>query len=138
MSKGNGQDVGAEINAELRRIFVDGKIKDIAWGGEGADAWNAWDGPTRLAYAKKLASAMNQAAEMLQGERDEALVARDSAQASLKAADERMLIYRDTMQEAITANNALQQGNAKRIKELMARVKIQDKMIDQLNDERRP
>ena len=138
MSKGNGQDVGAEINAELRRIFVDGKIKEISWGGEGADVWNAWDGAKRLDYAMKLASAMNQAAETLQGERDEALVARDSALASLKAADERMLIYRDTMQEAITANNALQQGNAKRIKELMARVKIQDKMIDQLNDERRP
>lgn len=123
-----------EFNDEIRRIFVDGKVKPIRWGGDSETSeWASWSVDEKLEYAKELASAMNHAAEILQRERDDLATQIQFLRTSLESADDRVTIYKDTLTESITKHNAERQSDAAIIEEMRVRIKAQDATIEALN-----
>jgi hypothetical protein len=110
-------------------IFAEGRVKQIKWGREFLD----WPIQKREDYAKKLASAMNQAADEMQQDRDRHLEARVVAEKQREEAEQARDIAKDTLMQNIMESNAKEQELLKKLIELQARVTAQDKVIEELN-----
>lgn len=143
------------FNDTIKRIFVNGQIKSINWGGEkrsvknvGADGirlaeedevevqgWHDWDTDAKLAFAMELASAMNQAADIMQTERNALAERTLVAEKQVENLDERMLIYRGTLSETITAQNAEKQAHATELKKLQVQIREQGVTINELHEQ---
>lgn len=122
------------VTDDLKAIFGGGRITPINWGGDESDeGWNTWTERKQLAYAKELASAMNQAAAMLQDERDALLVRVRVAEEQAATSADQTTIFKSTLTEAVTVHNASRQSDAKIITELQHRVKAQDALIEGMN-----
>jgi len=114
----------SDVNPELVKILGGQRIKSIQRGGEDGmeGGWDTWGTEERLEYAMKLASAMNQAAAVLQDERDELYPRVKLAEARQAAANLNVSKMTETLQEAITISNAKRQDDLLTIKELRAKV----------------
>lgn len=97
-------------------IFADGKVKQIKWG----DDFNAWPMDKQLDYAKALASAMNEAADKMQEDRDRVLNLLKLAQTKQSEAEQSAMISNTTMAQAIARNNETVQDLQNQIKQLQA------------------
>ena len=93
-----------------------------------------FDDKRKIRYLKKLSSAMNHAADIIQKERDTLL---QEIQVFMKAADhadQAVGIQKDIVVKAITNHNAEKQDLIKRIQELETEAKVQDKLIKRLEN----
>ena len=82
-------------------LFDSGKVKQIKWG----DKFQEWPIEKRLNYAKSLASAMNEAADEMQKDRDRCFDAMTLAQAQREEAQEASAISKRTMVQAVMDSN---------------------------------
>jgi len=89
--------------------------------------------PERIAYLKKVASAMNDAADIMQKERDELAQQLAEVKASLAHAETNLGIQKTLLMQTITEHNAERQVEAETIEKLRYRIKKQDEVIDKLN-----
>lgn len=110
-------------------IFAEGRVKQIKWGRE----FKEWPIEKRESYAKKLASAMNQAADEMQQDRDRHLEAREVAEQQREEAEQARDIAKETLMKNITESNAQIQQLQSELLKLQHRVKVQDKVIEDLN-----
>lgn len=108
-----------EFNGEIQAIFKGGKINAINWGADSENSgWSKWDIEKRLSYAMELASAMNQAADIMQKERNILLDEKATLEGQLKSAEESTLISKTIMTTNIMESNRKHQEFAEDIKEL--------------------
>ena len=110
-------------------IFDQNTVKQIAWGEE----FKAWPIERQLNYAKKLASAMNEAASKMQEDRDRLLEVTEKARIDAKQSFEAMKIAKETMIQSITEHNAEKAQLNDMIMKLQAEVRAKDAVIDNLN-----
>lgn len=110
-------------------IFFEDNVKPIKWG----DDFNAWDIDRQIKYAKALASAMNEAADAMQKDRnkvfDEMVLAnrlRDEAQ---QAAE----ISKQTMTQNILESNATIQDLQVSLIKAQDRIKVLTAANEQLS-----
>ena len=82
-------------------LFDSGKVKQIVWG----DKFNEWSVEKQLDYAKKLASAMNEAADEMQKDRDRCFDAMRIAQGQREEAEQATVISKRTMVQAVMDSN---------------------------------
>ncbi len=122
-----------EFNGQIKAIFRGGRINPIKWGGTGEKAeWHSWPLEHRLAYAMELASAMNQAADALQKERNELLSKVKAAKQQTENAEAALHIQKMIVTENMTTSNANIQGLAEKIQRLQQAIKQRDKTIEDL------
>lgn len=106
------------------------KLKMIKFG----DEFEQWDVAKKIDYLKKLASSMNQAADMMQTERNIIAEEYKVAKAQLENSESNLHIQKAIVMKAITDNNAAKEEYIRRIQELEYRVKTQDGVIESLNE----
>lgn len=82
-------------------LFTNNKVKQIAWG----DEFNNWTMERQLSYAKKLASAMNEAADEMQQDRDRCFDAMVLAQKQRDEAQAAAEISKQTMTQVVLDSN---------------------------------
>jgi len=111
-------------------IFANNKIKPIKWG----DEFNDWPIEKQVSYAKSLASAMNEAADKMQQDRDRVFNLMTSAQTQKEEAEHAMNIAKQTMTKSIIDSNEQVQKLQKQIMLLQDRVKAQDELIEKLGN----
>ncbi len=100
-------------------IFADNKVKQIAWG----EDFLAWPIERQLEYAKKLASAMNQAADEMQNDRNRVLKELNTAIIKRTEAEQAAQIAKDTLQNIVTRTNATIQDLQREVQLLQAELK---------------
>jgi hypothetical protein len=106
------------INFEF--VNKGGKIKMIAWGQD----YQKWDVGKRLEYAESLASALNDACDLIQKERNNfAVENRRLFEAALEA-EKAMHTLRQTNINIITSSNQDKRDQAKIIKELEREITV--------------
>jgi len=113
------------FNSQIKAIFRGGKINKIDWGGESDKSeWNTWNIQHRLEYAMELASAMNQAAEAMQNERNE--MAEKLKLMSLKCehAQQALDIQKQIVFNNITESNEIKQNYITRIQSLENKIRL--------------
>jgi len=103
----------------LSYISDGGMVKMISWGKD----YKSWTTDKKLEFAEALASAMNEAAEVMQNERNIALEEAVRLQKQLETSQEGADIIRNTNIKAITDFNSEKQLMAKRIKDLESQVR---------------
>ena len=99
-------------------IFSDNRIKPIKW----SDEFYEWPFERQLNYAQKLASAMNEAADKMQEDRDRVLGILQDEHAKREEAEKAALIAKQTLQNAVTKQNERVQVMQKEIQSLQARL----------------
>jgi predicted RNA-binding protein with PUA domain len=106
--------VGTISNINFSYVAEGGQVKMIAWGKD----YKTWNTERKLEFAEALASAMNEAAEIMQNERN--ILAEEVLKLNklLEKAQEATDIMRNTNVTAITKFNAEKQDMAARIREL--------------------
>lgn len=115
---------------ELKKLDVTiPKLKMIKFGEE----FEQWDKPKQIRYLKRLASSMNQAADILQTERNALLVQIDGLKSQLEYAQINVTQNKTIMLNALNQYNAERQELITQIQELQTRIKAQDVAIDILN-----
>lgn len=124
-------DMGVENLPELKKLDVTiPKVKMIQFG----DEFEEWTNPKKIVYLKRLASTMNQAADILQQERNKLLVEVESLKKQLENAESNVTQHKTIMINAVTQYNDERQNLSREIQELQVRVKAQDKVIEMLNE----
>ena len=93
-----------------------------------------WTDQRKIDYLKKLASAMNQAADMMQNERNVLAQKLDQVQRSLQNAETNLHTQKSINANMIGSSNATQQNYIKDLQASQQRVKTQDKVIKELNE----
>lgn len=91
----------------------------IDWG----EDFNSWDIEQQNRYLKRLCSALNHAADMIQNERNEALNKLHEMKQILENADQATAVQKGIAHRAITAHNLEKQELIVRIRELETEVK---------------
>lgn len=116
---------------ELKKLDVTiPKLKMIRFGEE----FDQWTKPKQIEYLKRLASSMNQAADILQNERNELLTQVASLKSQIENADTNVAQNKTIMINAVTQYNQERQELVQQIQELQTRVRAQDKVIELLNE----
>ena len=82
-------------------LFDSGKVKQIKWG----DKFKEWPIEKQLDYSKQLASAMNEAADEMQKDRDRCFDAMKLALAQREEAENAAGISKQTMVQAVIDSN---------------------------------
>jgi hypothetical protein len=129
-------DMNSEDNVvnlkDSKKFFSEEKQKDftktkmINFGSE----FEEWDTVRKIAYLKKLASSMNQAADLMQQERNELAEKLRIAKEQVVNANQNVLIQKSIVIKAITDNNAAKEDFIDRIQELERKVKDQEEVIE--------
>jgi hypothetical protein len=101
-----------DINFEF--VGKGGKVKMIAWGKD----YLEWDVNKRVEFSEALASALNEALELMQNERNTLLVENKILLEQLSEAETAVLNQRNNNINSITKANSTQQELIKRIREL--------------------
>jgi len=123
-----------KFNQQIKAIFKGGRIRPIKWGADQEEGgWNSWSVDEKLKYAMDLASAMNQAADALQDERNELLEKAKGLEEQLNNCEKNLSIQKNTLVAALNNHNDRNQRDAKAIQDLQTRVRAQDALIEQLN-----
>lgn len=110
-------------------IFDQNTVKQIKWG----DEFKAWPVERQLNYAKKLASAMNEAASKMQEDRDRLLEVAREARAEAAQAAEAAKIAKQSMTQAVLQGNDMQAVQNDTIMKLQAEVRAKEQVIENLN-----
>jgi len=110
-------------------IFDQGTVKQIKWG----DEFKEWPILRQLDYAKKLASAMNQAASKMQEDRDRLLGVLEKAALDVENAEESARLSKESMTTAVLDANQEQAKLNELIMKLQAQAKQKDSVIESLN-----
>ena len=100
----------------------------------GRDFEEDFDDARKIRYLKKLSSAMNHAADVIQKERNALLLDLKAALKAAEHADEAVTIQKDIVVKAITNYNAEKQDLIKRIQELETEVKVQEQLIKRMEN----
>ena len=106
-------------------IFAEGRVKQIAWG----ETFQEWPIERQLNYAKKLASAMNEAADHMQKYLELANKMFQEAQNAEKARD----IAKQTLTQNIIEGNQREQDLQMQIVQLQGSLREKERVIDDLN-----
>lgn len=104
---------------KLTDLFESHTIKQIAWG----DEFKAWPVEKQIDYAKKLASAMNEAAREMQKDRNRHYDARVLAENQRDEAVEATGIAKNTMVKSVLDGNAKTRELEDEILKLLTRLK---------------
>ena len=86
----------------LNDLFDNNKVKQIKWG----ETFEAWPADKQLKYAKSLASAMNEAADKMQQDRDKCYQGMIQAQDQRVEAEDAAALSKKTMVQAVMDSNA--------------------------------
>lgn len=123
-----------EFNGQIKAIFRGGRIHKIKWGDDDDDGkgWNSWSLEARLEYAMELASAMNQAADVIQEERNELVSQNVSLTAQVASAQKALEIQKSITQTQLLSGNAQLQQLSAEIQKLQAELKQRDQTIEDL------
>lgn len=118
-----------EIKEKLRfeDIFSGGKVKQIKWG----DEFKEWPIDKQLNYAKQLASAMNQAADEMQKDRDKHIEATILAEKLRDEAYEARDIAKVTLIQNITESNAELHSLQTELGKSQTRIKELEKLLEE-------
>ena len=108
------EKLGMLETINFKYINKGGAVKMISWG----DDYKEWDIKNQLEYAEALASAMNEACEVIQNERDEWKEKCDSLTKTLEAAQDAIDNQRNNNINSITKANADKQEMIKTIRQL--------------------
>ena len=100
-------------------LFDNHKVKQIAWG----EDFLAWPIEKQVDYAKKLASAMNEAAAEMQKDRDRHFDARILAEKQRDEAEAASAIAKDTMVKSVMDSNMKTRELEDEILKLLTRLK---------------
>jgi len=123
-----------EFNGQIKAIFRGGKINKIKWGEEAkkGEGFYSWTEKQQKEFAMELASAMNQAADVMQQERnalkEELRVAKEASENAQTALD----IQKAVVLEQLTSSNAMQQDLSQKIQKLQAEIRRRDQTIEDL------
>lgn len=113
-----------DFNGQIKAIFRGGKINKIKWGADDSlTGWNTWDDKHKLEYSMELASAMNQAASIIQDERNELMTRIVRLEQSLANCEQGLTIQKTIVLNTITNSNAEKEVQAQRILELEKEVR---------------
>ena len=125
------QEQQEEFNGQIKAIFRGGRINPIDWGGEGSEeyGWESWEVERKLAYAMELASAMNQAADVLQKERNQLLTEIKIAKQAAENAESSMRTIKSIMTNQMLSGNETIQTLSLQIQELQAELAKRDATI---------
>jgi len=82
-------------------LFENNKVKQVQWG----DTFKSWSITKQLDYAKQLASAMNEAADEMQQDRDRCFDAMKLAQSQKEEAEQATAISKRTMVQVVIESN---------------------------------
>lgn len=93
-----------------------------------------FDTERKIRYLKKLSSAMNHAADLIQRERDQLLKDIVVAVESVQNAENAVTIQKDIVVRSITSHNAEKQDLIKRIQELETEGKVQALLIKRMEN----
>lgn len=104
---------------KLSDLFDSHTIKQIAWG----DDFKAWPVEKQVEYAKKLASAMNEAAREMQKDRDRHYEARVLAEKQCDAAAKATQIAKTTMIQSVLDSNDKTRELENEVLKLLTRLK---------------
>jgi len=104
---------------KLTDLFESHTIKQIAWGEE----FNAWPIEKQVDYAKKLASAMNEAAREMQKDRDRHYEARVLAEKQRGEAQQATDIAKSTMVQSVLDSNTKTRELENEVLKLLTRLK---------------
>jgi len=103
----------------LSDLFDSHTIKQISWG----EDFKAWPVEKQVEYAKKLASAMNEAAREMQKDRDRHYEARVLAEKQRDAAAEATEIAKSTMVQSVLDSNTKTRELENEVIKLLTRLK---------------
>ena len=113
---------------EFAYIPKGGRVKMIAWGEDYKD----WPCSRKVEYLETLTSALNEGFSTMQDERDAAVEELNKIKRLNESAAQAVAASKTSLIQGLTEANADKQVMAKRIAELEARVKAQDRVIEQL------
>ena len=102
-----------------------GLAPQINWGQD----FENFDDKRKIIYLKKLCSALNHAADLIQQERDELLKKCHSLNEQLKNSDNSVSIRKDIYTKAITDHNEEKQNLIKRLQELEKEIKLKNEIL---------
>jgi hypothetical protein len=102
-----------------------GLAPQIDWGKD----FDAFDDAGKIRYLKKLCSALNHSADMVQKERDQWLQKCHDLSEQLKNSDSNVTIRKEIYTKAITDFNEEKQKLIKRLQELEREVRIRDEIL---------
>ncbi len=113
-----------EFNGLIKAIFRGGRIRKIKWGGDDdGTGWDSWSTEEKLEFAMELANAMNQAADVLQKERNEMAERVVFAEKNLENAEKALMIQKGATFNQLTSGNAELQELSKEVMSLQAELK---------------
>lgn len=115
---------------EERQLGMDGHVKMIKFG----EDFEKWPDSRKIEYLKKLASAMNQAADGMQTERNALLEDMGLARRQLENAEKALQIQKTIVSNHLTTSNADQQKYLKQIAGLQNMLAIKETVIKELNE----
>lgn len=118
-----------EFNSQIKSIFKGGKIRSINWG----ERWDEKPIQDQLSYAMELASAMNQAADIMQIERNDLVKQMKVVNGMLESAQQALGQQQQTLQKVITDSNARQESDSQIIQGLQAQVRDRDLQLEKFN-----
>lgn len=104
---------------KLTDLFESHTIKQISWG----DEFKAWPVEKQIDYAKKLASAMNEAAREMQKDRDRHYEARVLAEKQREEAEQAAQISKNTMVQSVMDANTKTRELENEVLKLLTRLK---------------
>lgn len=110
------EPIPAKEKLSFNDIFHEGNVRPIKWG----DDFKAWDKDKQIKYATSLASAMNEAAEAMQADRDKNFDSLQVAKKLKEEAEQARDIAKNTMTQVIIESNMTKQKLEKQIMDLLA------------------
>lgn len=117
------------VDGDLAKEIKNRRIQMIKFGEE----FEKWDDKHKIEYLKKLASSMNEAADLMQRERNQLAIKLQTAKDQLKNMESNLDIQKSIVFKSITDTNQAKEDYISQIQLLQARVKAQDGVIDVLN-----
>ena len=122
-------EIDDDVDGDLAKEIKNRRIQMIKFG----DEFEKWNDKHKINYLKKLASSMNEAADLMQRERNQMAVKLQVAKDQLKNVEKNLEIQKAIVFKSITDTNQAKEEYINRIQMLDSRVKTQDKVIEVLN-----
>ena len=122
-------EIDDDVDGDLAKEIKNRRIQMIKFG----EDFEKWDDKHKINYLKKLASSMNEAADLMQRERNQMAVKLQIAKDQLANIEKNLEIQKAIVFKSITDTNQAKEEYINRIQMLDSRVKTQDKVIEVLN-----
>lgn len=125
----NDAPIDEDVDGDLAKEIKNRRIQMIKFGEE----FEKWDDKHKIEYLKKLASSMNEAADLMQRERNQLAVKLNVASEQLANMERNLEIQKSIVFKSITDTNAAKEEYITQIQQLQSRVAAQDGVIEELN-----